>query len=338
MVKYDAYYLSPQKREFDRIKNEFVRNNHKAGLDEWERQQQKSWATQRQEAKKLLDYINSTAASRSDELKDLKSERKEQICKRLRALGWEDKYFRFPTHGDEAGKLWNSLVEISKPLTDRTWTNILPKLTRLLEENRLEVDAFERQERRNKKFGKQPPTQIDTITILRGSLLTSPFPEENVICGWSFFANLYEEENSLDDLDGLFNEKRSLVCQKLLEWRTRVENQLVDQYISSGNETNSTTENTILTIRGSTDATRNLSDNARFLLRADTVFMLKTGGKLSKVDREHGPTAGYIHFPEMPCINSEPDLFGFYVVDPDLGPALDRYVRHAGRKLLSRRS
>ncbi|KAH7332923.1 hypothetical protein B0J17DRAFT_140047 [Rhizoctonia solani] len=217
---------------------------------------QKTWEIQRKEGKQLLEFLNSVAASRSDELKDRRSERQEQIRERLRALGWEDKYFCF--YKESAKKQWDSLVEVSKPVTDRTWTNMLPKLTQLLEENRLHVDEFHRQRRRNgrvaevRDFLRQPkrnmhpyqsivdalqlersPIQIGYMTLEVDPLLSNPFPEEQIIRGWDFLASIYSQENGLERVAGLLNERRDAICQKLLEWRTQVENQLVEQYKSS---------------------------------------------------------------------------------------------------------
>ncbi|CAE6435975.1 unnamed protein product, partial [Rhizoctonia solani] len=100
-----------------------------------------------QEGDQLLKYFDSVAASRSDELQVLKLERKEQIHKRLRALGWENRYLDCPGNSEQFKKQWSSLVEVAKPLTERIWTNLLPKLTRLLEENRGQVEIYEQEQR-----------------------------------------------------------------------------------------------------------------------------------------------------------------------------------------------
>ncbi|CUA72615.1 hypothetical protein RSOLAG22IIIB_10183 [Rhizoctonia solani] len=145
--KTPIYCLRAQKAKFDRVKEEFVNNNDGKGLDEWKLQQLSYWKTQRQEGDQLLKYFDSVAASRSDELQVLKLERKERIHERLRALGWENRYLDCPGNSEHFKKKWSSLVEVAKPLTERIWTNLLPKLTRLLEENRGQVEIYEQEQR-----------------------------------------------------------------------------------------------------------------------------------------------------------------------------------------------
>ncbi|CAE6481373.1 unnamed protein product [Rhizoctonia solani] len=306
-----AYRLRTQMAEFDHAREEFINNNDMEGLAVWRLRQLACWETQRQEGDRLLKYLNSVAASRSDELQDLKRERKEQIQERLRALGWEDCYFNSRGRGNEFKKEWSSLVEVAKPLTERTWTNLLPKLTQLLEENRLLVDQYEGEQRRAKRqctieelLGEflrstNPYRPIIDALELEGSvawfefqsinpvtLLPIPFPGREVIIKWDFLTSLYEEENSLESVKELFNERQAMVGQKLLEWRTSVEDQLVEHYhASSFPEKTSSPLNTTLTIKGSIDVTKNLSGSARFLLRADTVF--------------NRPYASNVHFPKI---------------------------------------
>ncbi|CAE6469877.1 unnamed protein product, partial [Rhizoctonia solani] len=345
-----VYYLIRQERELEGARDEFVRKGDRQGLAKWKSEQQTACGTDllyKQDGKRLQRYLDSVAASRSEELKNRKSERREQIHEQLRNLGWEDKHFSF--HSENAKKQWDSLVEVSKPVTDQTWNDILPKLTQLLEENRLQVDEFQRQLRRSERVSKAK----DFLRQLRSNmhpyqsiadalqleywpffkiypLLSDPFPDEGVFCGWDFFSSIYEEENSPGHVEELLNERQDAFCQKVLEWRAQVEDQLVEQYKSSftGNASPPTNAGTTLTIQGSTDATKHLSDNARFLLRADTVFVAKVPASSSEVDREHGPAADGIHFPAIRCISDG----GF---NPDTGETtLDSYVRHPGQEAI----
>ncbi|CUA68895.1 hypothetical protein RSOLAG22IIIB_08143 [Rhizoctonia solani] len=359
--KHPAYYLRAQKEKFDRLENEFIRNNDQKGLAKWRLQQHKSWGIQCKEAKKLREYLDSTTASRQGELKDIKSERLEQIHERLRALGWEDKYFHF-YRGDEE-KQWSSLVGAPKPLTDRVWTNMLPKLIQLLEENRPHIDEFHRQQRLFKRTCtvrdlleqlkrerhayqhivdalklERLPIQIGDYTLERDPLLLNPFPDDDVLDSWGLVTDLYEEENTIEQVEKLFDERREAICQKLMEWRTRAEEQLVEQYKSSFTQSTRFVmdDEAILTVQGSTDATKDLPNDARFLLRADTVFMLKATESSSQVDREHGPVATCIHFPNMPCLMNDDPLHSdsvFSYDDQDTEKkSLDCYVRHAGKE------
>ncbi|CAE6476786.1 unnamed protein product [Rhizoctonia solani] len=238
--KHSGYCLRTQREEFQRVEDEFVRNNDNKGLDEWRLQQHQSWGIQCKDGKQLMVYLNSATVSRLGELNDLKSERREQIHERLSALGREDQYLRFDRGNAE--RQWNLLVGVSKPLTDRTWTNMLPKLTQLLEENRAEIDKIhQRQHRcariliaedllRQLRRDTHPYQSIINALQMEGPLiqtgfnsleyrliLPTPFPDNRVIRGWDFFTNLYEEENSIERVEELFNERQETICQELLE-------------------------------------------------------------------------------------------------------------------------
>ncbi|KAJ1302419.1 hypothetical protein OPQ81_002737 [Rhizoctonia solani] len=121
-----AHQLHTQTQALESVRDEFIRNDDQEGLTEWMQQRQAAWQTQLKEGDELLEYINSVAASRSGELKDLKAERKEQIEERLKGLGWDEQYFNFLGIHNSARKQWHTLVDVPKSLTERTWTNMLP--------------------------------------------------------------------------------------------------------------------------------------------------------------------------------------------------------------------
>ncbi|KDN44217.1 hypothetical protein RSAG8_05690, partial [Rhizoctonia solani AG-8 WAC10335] len=160
-----------------------------------------------EDGKQLVVYLNSANVSRLGELNDLKSERREQIHERLSALGWEDQYLRFDRGNAE--RQWNLLVGVSKPLTDRTSSNMLPKLTQLLEENRAEIDKIHQRQHRCARILKaedllrqlrrdtHPYQSIINALQMEGPLiqtgfnsleyrliLPTPFPDNRVIRGW----------------------------------------------------------------------------------------------------------------------------------------------------------
>lgn len=58
----------------------------------------------------------------------------------------------------------------------------------------------------------------------------NPFPETAFAFEWEPLKNLYEEENSLERLEELFNERRVDLDQHVHEWRADIEAQLVEQY------------------------------------------------------------------------------------------------------------
>ncbi|CAE6436016.1 unnamed protein product, partial [Rhizoctonia solani] len=263
-----VYVLRAQELECERMRKESRSKGDTEGGIKWFNQREAALKTQKKEGDKLLEYINSASESRSSELRDLKSERQEQIHERLKALGWDEMYFNFLRGSNSASKQWRALVEVAKPLTERSphpWTNILPKLTQLLDKNRPQVDEYERDQRIHEKvsvlqkllleFDEETNPCQPVISALQQSstsnepdnrriALSTPFPSESVLSGWDFFRNLYMEEHSLTQAKELFNERRKMIGQKLAEWRTKVEDQLVKQYLSSfieGTDSRSTT-------------------------------------------------------------------------------------------------
>ncbi|CAE6458747.1 unnamed protein product [Rhizoctonia solani] len=361
MFKNPAYQLRTQTDELERARSEFLLNDDQEGLSKWKQEQQEACETLRKARDELLQYINFVAASRSTELRDLKTERRDQIQERLRALGWDEKYFSFWRRSNNIRKQWHTLVDAPKPLTERTWTTMLPKLIQLLEENRPEVDEFERKQRLTRRRSKvndlllafernADPYQpiVDALLNPSASALSkdsfrekqsfrAPFPSDKTLNSWDFLFEMYKEENDLERVGGLFDEQRGMLGQKLLEWRTEIESQLVRQYTSSFAEGSSL--NTALTVKGSTDATRDLADHTRFLLRADTVFTETDGTTCNtEVDQEHGPVGKSIHFPHIFSLQNYPYLYEYSSrPDPDkVSERLEPYARHKGKEAIAR--
>ncbi|CAE6468254.1 unnamed protein product [Rhizoctonia solani] len=360
--KNPVYILHAQEQEYQRARSEFLSKNDTAGYTEWHKQRLAAWVIQQKEGDELLKYINSAAESRSTELYDLKVERREQIHERLKTQGWDEKYFDFWWAGSNARKQWHTLVEVSKSLTERTWSNILPKLTQLLEDNRLLVDEHERKQRLServsyvenllRKFKKQTDPYRAIVDALQqasnlnelGKItsqeirLSAPFPGETVLASWNILTDLYLDEHSRERIEELFDEREDTIGQKLSEWRSKIEAQLVAQYTSSFNQTNSQLNHT-LTIKGSPNAAKGLSKNAQFLLRADTVFM-EAGVPTcyNEVDQEHGPICQSIHFPDIHFIQNYARLYQ-YRADPDPDKetrSLEAYIRHAGKEVIAK--
>ncbi|ELU40973.1 hypothetical protein AG1IA_04997 [Rhizoctonia solani AG-1 IA] len=132
-------------------------------LEEWELET-------RAEAVAIREFLDIIENDRDHELRDMKRERRRKyatlvmpvnrahmvysIEQRLLKLGWakEDMAFSFLS---PKRKEWYSLVEQAKPLTDRIWSNLQPKLIPILEYNRearLQKEQSERQAARRVKL------------------------------------------------------------------------------------------------------------------------------------------------------------------------------------------
>ncbi|PIL30566.1 hypothetical protein GSI_07266 [Ganoderma sinense ZZ0214-1] len=89
-------------------------------------------------SKNLLEWENQTRVSRSEDLKQAKSERRTAIEEKLRDLGFNPEDFPF------RNKEFDKMLDQPRSLTPRIWNNIRPKLLELLraERERRETAAF----------------------------------------------------------------------------------------------------------------------------------------------------------------------------------------------------
>ncbi|KAF8596720.1 hypothetical protein BDV93DRAFT_527883, partial [Ceratobasidium sp. AG-I] len=88
---------------------------------------------------------------------------------------------------------------------------------------------------------------------------------------------------SLEEVEELFNDRQEQVRQEVSDWRVGFEERLVEIHKAGAEGTMSgavvgnlegagTEAEPIVKVKGSTDTTKDLSPNVRFLLRADTIF------------------------------------------------------------------
>ncbi|KAG8795626.1 hypothetical protein FRC12_011972 [Ceratobasidium sp. 428] len=117
----------------------YNRARDRKGLAEWEGLQQGIITSKRKLSGYLVRYLEQVQESHEDDLKNIKESRRLTIIARLKELGWTDEDMTFPIRGRfriPEDQEFHVLVEAPKPLTDRIWSNILPRLTKILEENR----------------------------------------------------------------------------------------------------------------------------------------------------------------------------------------------------------
>lgn len=234
-------------------------------------------------------------------------------------MGWEEKELVFYGLGE---KEWKEHVELPKPLTERAWKYLLPKLTPLLESNRARIQEEERLARwfsrrckihdliRRLNHEMHPYRDIlDALGVVAPDSLNlpatvqeplpNPFPPA-VALEWDLLKDIYEQDISLERVEELFDERRAQLNQKMGEWRAEKEAQLVERY--GGAKLNDRDDVTVL-IRGSTDTTQHLSRNVRFLLRADTVFIRQGSTSFS-------PCVGHFPSAALPVGGDLFDPFG----------------------------
>ncbi|KAG8790870.1 hypothetical protein FRC12_010794 [Ceratobasidium sp. 428] len=296
--KHTVFSLRHEVVELYRKQKEFYDAGDKEGLAQWEDDQQRLASARIQHALDIALYLIDVDYSREGELDSMRQQRKERIEERLKALGWTEGDMNF--RGD-VGKPWRALVEAPKPLTDRIWSNLRPKLTLMLEENRernLEYDRKTRRLERRTRVDQfliqmrytshpfepilaalgievpPPPnvvglTSIQTATTILQSRIevSNPFPRTHTLLKWGGLNDLSELEMPIEDVVAKLEERTPRILEKVAEWRTTIQRGLVKRL-----DLGSSQEEAILKVKDSTESTAYLSRDARILLRADSVF------------------------------------------------------------------
>ncbi|KAG8721007.1 hypothetical protein FRC09_008628 [Ceratobasidium sp. 395] len=285
--------------EVQEIQQSFRRKRNKQGLAKWENERRLAANARYKHAKKLLRYLQAIAGSHEEKVDQLKGQRQTIIFERLKSLNWTDEDLVFK--GPEA-KPWHALVSAPKPLTDRIWTNILPKLTQMLEENRERHILEAKKQRRidrltcvdrflmRMKYSEHPfepifqalgvptppppefagrSTQWASIIKKNEPQTANPFPKSLLALEWECLKEFDETEMSIEEVEAKLEERKYVISEKVLEWRVLTEQQLVERL---GAEFSNAQDEAVLVVNGDTDLAMQLSRNTRLLLRADTLF------------------------------------------------------------------
>ncbi|KAG8790871.1 hypothetical protein FRC12_010795 [Ceratobasidium sp. 428] len=300
LPRHTVFGLKHEVEEVRGKQDRFRRAGDMQGLNEWEEERKAAVLARIKHAALLRIYIEEAELSREEDLDNMKQQRRTIIVERLKNLGWTDKDMVF--FGPPA-KPWSALVNTPKPLTDRIWANILPKLTQMLEENRELNTINDKKEQRFmrralvdeflmhmkntthpfepifKALGVPTPNAPDstgcagTLRLLFLKLASpevpSPFPKTQTMLDWDCLRDLTEVEMSLGEVGAELGERKAKIEEEVLEWRTSVEQRLVQMFMPEIGEHR---EDVVLKVKGVTEATSGLSCNTRLLLRADTLF------------------------------------------------------------------
>ncbi|KAG8693327.1 hypothetical protein FRC08_009194 [Ceratobasidium sp. 394] len=130
---YEAHALKSDVEEVQTRLAELKEAGNQGELDKWKQARRAEIDTLRKQAVELGRFLDGIDQDRGTELMGLKRERRLEIHRRLIEIGWEKEDLKFPFY---RSRPWDALVEQPKPLTDRTWENLRPKLIPLLEANR----------------------------------------------------------------------------------------------------------------------------------------------------------------------------------------------------------
>ncbi|CUA70351.1 hypothetical protein RSOLAG22IIIB_00710 [Rhizoctonia solani] len=188
----------------------------------------------------LARYINFTSAARDKELENTKLHRVIEVYCRLSARGWKPKDMEMASEDSE--KAWYNLVHVRKPLTDRAWERLYPKLLRLLKLSKRRLQAKRAKNRLSKRYqlveemladmratNSVRLEMADTGQELVNNAGTTylPFPVLSEVMQYHVFKDLVETDRSLDATKVKFRASANLVTNAISKWRARLESHLI---------------------------------------------------------------------------------------------------------------
>ncbi|KAF8600704.1 hypothetical protein BDV93DRAFT_510727 [Ceratobasidium sp. AG-I] len=262
-------------------------------LDAWKAEREEEVAARRLSTvlKTFLDHLESQDQF---EKYGLKSERRNAIERRLIELGWDQKDLQLYYVGTRE---WDQLVEQPKPLTERIWTNIRPKLIPLLERNRelrLETEKEQRKHARKLKLSQllshikdadpplidaqikniEPPSWIPSSPTIKVSH-QRVFPLAVDLLEYPIMKSLDEADVSASEMEARFEEHREEINAHISEWRVQIEGHMAE-LLRKGRESDGLREAAPAPILPVVELEPNpfdkVSDDLKILLRADSLF------------------------------------------------------------------
>ncbi|KAG8725327.1 hypothetical protein FRC09_002209 [Ceratobasidium sp. 395] len=233
------------KSDFD---NMFRDPRHRSTKSRWYKNR-KAEVDQRQTYGRRLDkFLKAVELKQEEETNRLKQQRWQEIKDRIAEHGWIEADM---TPSPENQAEWHQLVEQPKPITDRIWTNLYPKLTPLLQSNREHYEQVEKLKRRRQRIKKMeimtktmrealpplvhatmiPPSRDENSetapAVYRDVKLDMPFPSTAELVTWPMIKSIVDHDHlSPEDAEAGFADVREEVDTAVVEWRNTIEQDL----------------------------------------------------------------------------------------------------------------
>ncbi|EUC60915.1 hypothetical protein RSOL_375800 [Rhizoctonia solani AG-3 Rhs1AP] len=226
----------PQRRSGDyilRVEYEAIMVEHKQIMQAQSEKALKEWTTekeaikdrQRRETDDLTRFMEALETDRQKERKATSEARWIEVPRRLQEMGWEPGDMDFTQAGFTRQQEWRALVLQPKPITDRVWARLIPKLIPLLEINRkqrLRRESWRRKDvRANHLKGLMdgleqtgysasklevnlrlplPQDAYSTTTVT----YQAPFPTFPRVLMWPALNDMHNTEMSIADINEIF--------------------------------------------------------------------------------------------------------------------------------------
>ncbi|KDN43575.1 hypothetical protein RSAG8_05952, partial [Rhizoctonia solani AG-8 WAC10335] len=249
------------------------------------------------------------ASAKSAKTHDIKAERQDDIECRLEKLGWTPEDMNFSYLGCLNERGWLQLVSQTKPVTDRVWTSLKPKLITLLEANRKRRLDLERLKRRAERQGRLSklldaikiqdgftvqfpaqhpctfPAQHPVVSLSGSSPITAsyepPFPQITYALDCPIVMDCYETDRAAAEMETKFEQHREEIERYITEWKTRIQAHCAKLARQGPKITKRIIQSSLTASDNKSDPFANLSDDLKRLLRADSFFM-RQGPKITK--------------------------------------------------------
>ncbi|KAG8790972.1 hypothetical protein FRC12_010502 [Ceratobasidium sp. 428] len=245
-------------------------DDDEAAFEDWMDNRRKELEERYKHSDALDEFLDQMEEDRADELQRLKDERMASIEERLNEDGWDSDDMTFP---NETFAEWKELVLQPKPLTDRIWSNLYPKLIPLLKQNRERNKQIEQQERLQERqrvihdcMGvvqrAYPPLAEVSVYWDDGpdaepvtTKLDVPFPTTTDALGWHSIKTLAEVDYDSDTLETNFFDSKRNIGERLGEWMQKVHDDVLaiwDQGYSNKSKDAQSAEKNQTSLRRST--------------------------------------------------------------------------------------
>ncbi|CUA77981.1 ATP-dependent helicase/deoxyribonuclease subunit B [Rhizoctonia solani] len=270
-------------------------------LETWIDEKTEKVLQRQREHKALTEFFDNLDNDREKELTELKDARRSDIQHRLKALGWQNEDIP-PNSKSEHYRTWNALVNQPKPLTDRIWINLRPKLITLLKnyrEHRLEL------ERRQRKLRRQG-LLMELLAEIKGNpSLTFQvresglFPNSRQLHSRTFNHNvfpnlahafalpllkdLYDTDTTTEEMEDEFEDLREDIEALIDEWKNEVLAHFTNQAATHGISLCPT----LISYDGNPEPFVTIPDNIKSLLRADSLFRITRHSETQNTPRAY---------------------------------------------------
>ncbi|KAG8755670.1 hypothetical protein FRC12_010814 [Ceratobasidium sp. 428] len=278
--------------------DEFKKSGDTAALTQWKESRIKELEDRRTQAQTLVKFLNRIDKDRASELVQLKDKHRLNVQQRLLESGWMQQDLDMHPIRRQS---WHALVDQPKVLTDRTWTNLEPKLIPLLEANRrdrLEREASERKRMRRDRLelylkaikeSKGPTIDVSVPRLVIPGSTPNPssstasstirikhfdiFPNINDALEWNEMKRLYEDDRTIAEMETLVNAHLPEITRRVNKWISDTHEHLVG-FLRQGRAHRYIPSPSLSSSNNSSNLLQNASPNLKILLRADSLFIL----------------------------------------------------------------